>query len=221
MDYNEELRMNDLVSRMRGNRLQQRFVSLVWTNSYHEILSARLPELMDNLDEMDPENLNALVRLLDRDGYRNSEIATKAYTLVMRNSSDGKVYRWTEMMERHFDRLLLDEHQHGLSVRLLMTVIEMMHHYDRGITGRLTPEQEWSLLTVTASGMDGSIAAVRGELSGRGRWIRDVELIQYIINNTDMTMEIIAVMKEYKLVRPAQIESFLMGDHVALLNGAL
>lgn len=222
MDHYDELKLRELTSRMGGHSLQQEFVSLVWTEEVHPILRVQLPVLMDNLDEMDRTRLASLVNVLSMDVCRNSpRVAATALRMVLVNASDGRLYRWVEVIEKHYERLMLDEYALNLSDTDLMAATQKMRKYDHSFTKPLTIEQEWALLSVTLMGMDGSNPAVKGELSGRGRWIRDVELVRYIANNPKRAYEIAKVMSELQVVRPVEIDAYLDGEPSALMSGML
>jgi hypothetical protein len=225
MNY-DELRVRYLTSRMGGNRLQQRFVELIWTAESDELLHSRLPELMDNLDEMTDESLKSVVAFLERDGNHNNAIGVRARSKAITNASNGELDLWVHLMDRHFSRLRADDWVHELADESLLTAVDaVLGYYRSGVVTDLTPEQEWALFTFTVTAMDdrntGLRQVVKSRLSGLKRRIYDEDMIAYAISNTDKTDEIILTINEQGITTAAQLEAYFAGNHTALLEGSL
>lgn len=226
MDHYNELMVRELTSRMGGHRLQKRFVEMVWTAEAHELIHSRLPELMDNLDEMTDESLKSLVAFLEIDGNHNNRVGTKALSKALSNASNGELDLWVNVMDRNFDRLRRDDWIHGLADESLLTAVDaVLGYYLTGVVSDLTAEQEWALLTVTVTAMDerntGLRKVVKSRLSGLKRRIYDEDLINYVISNTGMTDEIIRTINEQGIATAPQLEAYFAGNHTALLEGSL
>lgn len=219
----DELRIREITSRMGGNRLQQRFIELVWSSDYHLFINSKLPGIMDALDGMRTSDLKMLVSLLERPGYSNNMIAAAALSICVRNSNAYSISRWTRLMDVHFERMkavYLDGDL--LSYSDMLEIIERTTQYYRhGMLTISTAEQEWAVISVSAATFHNGVFFRPHQMPENSHLITSQPLINYVIGNVDRNNEITKVIAEERLTDPAQIDAYLAGNRTALLEGAL